>query len=138
MPAMLGLAFHRRMMLLALVATVLLLVAPVTSRLLSSQSANEGDWTQMCTAAGLKLVKLSPADSLLWQAAPDQKAPPAGMLDEHCAYCPLLAGLALLLVWMLVTAPASTMTSGLRWRLRALPPLRHPSGLGSRGPPLAV
>ena len=108
-------------------AALLLALMPSASRFLASQ-AGEGahaGWVELCTMAGLKLVKLDPA------AAPEG-APAQG---GDCDYCPLLHSLTPVL------APP-TMA------LAALPPLPAPAlrvaqripaapatGLGSRGPP---
>ena len=139
MHPMQALAFHRRMTLLALVAIGLLLAAPVTSRLVAAGEGAQGVWTQLCTAAGLKLVKVSAADTPLWDAAkPDQKAPSGGMQDGDCPYCPLLTGLAMLLAWIIVAGPSGVRDHFAARRSQVASLFRHPSGLGSRGPPLAV
>ncbi|MBU8976018.1 DUF2946 family protein [Lysobacter sp. MMG2] len=129
-------AFHRRMTLLALFAMLLLFALPTVGRVLSGSSADSrGVWAQMCTMAGLKLVKIAPGD-----AHPlDPPTPkPSGMSGEDCAYCPVLAGLVLLLVWTLFVAPQATHRALPPWRRSPLRAFLHPSGLGSRGPPLAL
>jgi len=123
-------SFQRPMRALALAAVLLLALMPSAARLLASRAgagAHAG-WVELCTMAGLKLVKLDPAAP----AAPDPAAPAHG---GDCDYCPLLHSLA-------VPTPAPAMA------LASLPPLPAPvlrapqrlpavpsTGLGSRGPP---
>jgi len=124
------------MTLLALAAMLLLLSLPTVGRVLSASSSDsQGAWAQMCAMAGLKLVKLAPAGEANPLADP---APGHVMPGEDCAYCPVLAGLAMLLVW--------TQIAPLHRPQRAVSPTRrtplrdflHPAGLGSRGPPIAL
>ena len=120
---------------------LLLLSLPTVGRVLAGASSDSsGTWAQICTMAGLKLVKIAPdgGSTSLVPGSPDTPAPKHLMPGEDCAYCPMLAGLAMLLVW--------TLFAPLHSPQRALPasrrtPLRdflHPSGLGSRGPPIAL
>ena len=127
-------SFQRPMRALALVAVLLLALMPSASRLLASRAVADGHgsgWAELCTVAGLKLVKLAPATP----QAPGDPAQGHGH-DGDCAYCPLLASL-------------STPTAGPVLLLAALPPSTVPAlrisqfaaaprigGLGSRGPPL--
>ena len=123
--------FQFRMTLLALAAILLLALLPTLGRLAQAgQGAAAGAWTQLCTMSGMKLVKL-PTFSIGQPAAP---APDHGGSD--CDYCPLLSMLTLavaaLVLSLLGFAP---VTPALR-RIRP-PRIRlHPSGLGSRGPPV--
>jgi len=128
-------AFHRRMTLLALAAMLLLLSLPTVGRLLSGSSADAQDaWAEMCTMAGLKLVKLAPGGD----ANPlDTPSPRHATPGEDCAYCPVLAGLAMLLVWMLFAPLHSPRRELHASRKTPLREFLHPSGLGSRGPPIA-
>ncbi|MBF6023530.1 DUF2946 family protein [Lysobacter niastensis] len=127
-------AFHLRMSLLALAAMLLLLAVPTAGRVLASSSDDGGTWAQICTMAGLKLVKIAPGDSNPLQ--PEQ--PGNGMPDGDCAYCPILGAMAALLVWVAFVLLPST-GSPLRPRREPLPrTTRHPCGLGSRGPPIAL
>jgi hypothetical protein len=115
---------------LALTAVLLLALMPSATRLLASPAAAPGahaGWVELCTMAGLKLVKLDPA------------APDTGKHahDGDCDYCPLLHSLtptAALAPMVLASQPALPPPA-----LRA--PQRLPAtplvGLGSRGPPLA-
>lgn len=124
------------MTLLALAAMLLLLSLPTVGRVLSASSADsQGAWAQMCTMAGLKLVKIAPAGDV---GLPDTPAPKHALPGEDCAYCPVLAGLAMLLVWTLFAAPLASRRALPPWR--QVPPraFTHPSGLGSRGPPIAL
>jgi len=115
---------------LAMAAVLLLALMPSAARLLASRAgagAHAG-WVELCTMAGLKLVKLDPAAP----ASPDPGAPAHG---GDCDYCPLLASLD-------AAAPPPPMA------FAPLPALPAPSlratqhlgaapsvGLGSRGPP---
>jgi hypothetical protein len=128
-PAMIrSAAFQRPMRALALAAVILLALMPSAARLLASRAgANaQAGWAELCTMAGLKLVKLDAAVP----AAPD-----SGQHGGDCDYCPLLHSLA-----TPATPPAMALA-----RLPPLPaptlraPQRLPAtpavGLGSRGPP---
>ena len=132
--------FHRRMGLLALSAMLLLLLMPTVGRLLAvvNGAADGGVWTQMCTMAGLKLVKIAPGDSNLID--PITPKPGGGDLPmQDCAYCPVLNAMAALVLWVVFALAAPSASR--RWTLHrpALPWARwHPCGLGSRGPPLAL
>jgi hypothetical protein len=119
---------------LALTAVLLLALMPSAARLLASPAAasgaRAGGWVELCTMAGLKLVKLDPATP----AAPDTGK---HAHDGDCDYCPLLHSLT----------PTAALTPMVLASQPALPPpaLRAPQrlpatplvGLGSRGPPLA-
>ncbi|WP_324319416.1 DUF2946 domain-containing protein [Arenimonas sp.] len=124
-------SFLRTMTVLALLAMALLALAPTISRLRApDQHGGNGVWAEMCTLAGLKWVKLPGGDGA---GIPK----PSAAMGDDCAYCPLLNALATLFVLAVLLLP----------RLRAdiaqvffVAPRRsspYPSGLGSRGPPLA-
>ena len=70
--------------------------------------------------------------------APHGHGPGMGQEDD-CAYCPLLASLALLVLVLLVLPlqRAPKWVPAVRM-LAPRVPVRHPCGLGSRGPPLAA
>ena len=123
--------FHRLMSRLALIAALLLLLAPTTGRLLSSPAQSNGVWAQLCTMSGLQLVKLPPG-----AVDPDPSRPAGSSMD--CEYCPLLlAATALVLSLLLVLRqPSERLVPAQR-----TPPRHdrgHPCGLGSRGPPIAL
>jgi hypothetical protein len=127
------------MSLLALAAMLLLLLVPTVGRVLSARSdASDGVWTQMCTMAGLKLVKLTPGDANPVGPDPAKPSPAGNGMADDCAYCPVLNALVALVLWAVFAFPAAPT--------RQLPPARaplprtrwHPSGLGSRGPPIAL
>jgi hypothetical protein len=128
-------AFQRPMRALALMAVLLLALVPSASRLLASRAAADAHagWAELCTVAGLKLVKLAPA-------APQAPGDPAAAHghDGDCAYCPLLASLGtpiatpVLLLALLPPATAPVLQAS----ERPTEPRTH--GLGSRGPPLAA
>lgn len=133
--------FQLRMSLLALAAVLLLVLVPTVGRLLSASTsgADDGLWAQMCTMAGLKLVKLAP--DAVNPLTPKPAPLPSGGDDaslHDCAYCPLLNAVAVLVLWVVFAFP-QIVVSLRPWR-RA--PVRfsrgHPCGLGSRGPPLVL
>jgi hypothetical protein len=121
------------MNLLALAAILLLALLPTFGRLAQAGQGVAGDaWAQMCTVAGMKLVKLPFAAS-----QPDAPAPIPGGSDmgADCGYCPLLGTLTAA-VFALVLALLAFAPLALPSR-RSDPPRARPcpSGLGSRGPP---
>ena len=123
------------MSLLALVSVLLLVLVPTVNRVLSAspEGGRDGVWAQMCTLAGLELVKIAP--DAAGPAAP--KPIGDGGVHADCDYCPLLNAMAALVLWV-VFAFARAAVFALPWRH---PPARfarrYPCGLGSRGPPLA-
>ncbi|HEY0503715.1 MAG TPA: DUF2946 family protein [Lysobacter sp.] len=136
---MLAPAFQRKMNLLALVAMLLLLALPTAGRVLAGSSADsDGAWAQICTMAGLKLVKIAPGGANPLDSGPQPKAPGGAMADGDCAYCPVLGGMALALLVVLFAVPSSPRGAPPPWRLFAPRAFLHPSGLGSRGPPIAL
>jgi hypothetical protein len=123
-------AFQRPMRALSLAAVMLLALMPSVGRLQASRvdAGAHAGWVELCTLAGLKLVKVEPAPP----TAPDSGTPAH---SGDCDYCPLLSALAT------PTAPPSMA-------LASLPPVPAPAmrapqrevpvpaiGLGSRGPP---
>lgn len=121
--------FHRHLLRIAFAAALLLLLVPTVGRVMRASAQADGAWAQMCTLAGMKLVRLPGTDI---DPAP---VPPSHMPDD-CAYCPLLQALAVLVLWLAVVHPQGLA----RFVPARDPPLRwrsHPTGLGSRGPPLA-
>lgn len=124
------------MTLLALAAMLLLLSLPTVGRVLSASSSDsQGAWAQMCTMAGLKLVKLAPGG----EANPlDGPTPKHDMPGEDCAYCPVLASLAMLLAWTHFAPLHRPQHAVSRTRKAPLLDFQHPAGLGSRGPPIAL
>lgn len=127
--------FQHRMNLLALVAILLLALLPTFGRLAqASQGAVTDAWTQMCTVAGMKLVKL-PAWAARALTQPDAPAPRPDHAGMDCDYCPLLSTLTAAVV-ALVLALLEFASSVLPLRGRQRPRIAfHPTGLGSRGPP---
>lgn len=119
---------------LALLALLLVALAPAVSRVLAAGSTQLlAGWSQLCTSAGLQLLP-SPASS-----PSGKSSAPMGMpADADCAYCPLAASLPLLLLCL-----GFALVVHARW----IPPSRpspalhgaaHLRGLGCRGPPLAL
>ena len=120
-------AFQRPMRALALAAVLLLALMPSVARLLASQAGAgaQAGWVELCTMAGLKLVKLDPA------------APAAPAHGGDCDYCPLLASLTPPAAQppLLLAAPAPMPAPAARAGQRH--PTAAVAGLGSRGPPLS-
>lgn len=117
---------------LALAAMLLLALLPTFGRLAAGASSSpESGWAALCTMTGLKIVALDTAGT------PAQPKP-AGGIDEHCAYCPLLTAMAVFALWLALAWPQRRRDP----RSRSLPApwgdRFHPCGLGSRGPPLAL
>lgn len=115
---------------LALLAALLLALLPTFGRLHQASVISSSDVVALCTASGFEYVDIQKDDGK------PHPAYPSGVSHGDCEYCPLLASLNL---------PA--VASG--WRdegFRILAPLpnpkshatlfKHPTGLGSRGPPL--
>lgn len=129
--------FHRRMTFLAMLAMALLFAMPIASRLVASASDGaRATWSQMCTASGLKQVKMGVAP-----IAPDSKVPAAPAMDHvdgDCAYCPLAAGMVVLLLCLLLALHATPQRGTWTWQRDIAHAFLHPNGLGSRGPPLAA
>jgi hypothetical protein len=128
-------SFQRPMTSLAILAMALLFAMPMASRLIASGAGDtHATWAQLCTATGLKLVKIGAESSV-----PDSKLPAAPAMDHtegDCAYCPLAAGMVVLLLCLLLSLLA-TPQRGLRtWQRDIARAFLHPNGLGSRGPPL--
>lgn len=129
MPA---LRFHRLFLTLALLAALLLAVLPTVGRLAQSGKDSARTLVELCTDGGLRLVDLA-ADR---RAADDARAPGlGGHGDGDCAYCSLHwqpLPLRPAVVVPIAFAPPPTDTG-----LDATPTPVRPTGLGSRGPPLA-
>ena len=125
--------FQRTMARMALLAVLLMALAPAMSRWVAGNSTQLlPGLVELCTVDGLKLVDVSAfADDAAKQPAQGH----SGMAAD-CAYCPLLAGTALLLLMLAVLFPQALANL----LPAALPRPSRPSslfpGLGSRGPPL--
>lgn len=121
-------------MLLAMLAVALLFAMPIASRLVASAAGDaHATWAQLCTASGMKLVKIG-APSV----APDGELPAAPAMDhmhDDCPYCPLGAGMAVLLC-LVLALHATPRRSAWPRRFDVARAFLHPNGLGSRGPPL--
>jgi hypothetical protein len=121
------------MTLLALVAMLLLASLPTLGRLLPARgdSSPGGAWAQMCTMAGLKLVKIAPAGSSS-PAIPGHDGHAGG---SDCPYCPLANAIAALVVLVALVPLLPVLRSWPRHRTSPQAIRRYPCGLGSRGPP---
>ena len=115
---------------LALAAMLLLALLPTFGRL-ASAAAPSADWTAVCTMTGLKYVALDTDDGV---PAPQ----PAGGIEQHCAYCPLLAAMAVFALCLALAWPRRNHVAHSSRRRVVAVHRFHPCGLGSRGPPLAL
>lgn len=127
--------FQRSMARLALIAVLLMALAPAVGRWVKSDSLQFlSGLTEICTTSGLKSLDVSG-----WGGdAAKIPAPAHSGMDADCAYCPLLAGTALLLFAFALLFPQV-----LAILVPAFAPFSFRSssvfpGLGSRGPPLAL
>ncbi|MEZ5485248.1 MAG: DUF2946 family protein [Lysobacteraceae bacterium] len=126
-------AFQRGMARLALAAMLLLALLPTSGRLLAGQPDTDGIWVQLCTRAGLVWVNLA-ADAA---PATDLGAATGSLSGVgDCPYCPVLGGIALPRTLLPAFFPTSDRLAWTRWHQPDRPRDPHPSGLGSRGPPL--
>lgn len=118
---------------LALIAVLLMALAPAMSRWMAGSSTQLlPGLVELCTVDGLKLVDVA---GLGGDVA---KLPGTGHfgMDADCGYCPLLAGTALLLLVLAVLFPhALAALVPVALTLPSRPSSLFP-GLGSRGPPL--
>ena len=127
-----ALHFQRPMTRLALIAVLMMALSPAVSRWIASSSTQ---WlpglVELCTVQGLKLVDVSG-----FGGDPAKSPPPGHAMQADCAYCPLLAGAALLMLAAALLFPQE-LVSVLPARA-ASPPVFSSlfPGLGSRGPPL--
>jgi hypothetical protein len=120
---------------LAFIAVLLMAFAPAVSRWIGSDSLQFlSGLTEICTTSGLKSLDVSGwGGDKAKVPAPDHSG-----MGADCAYCPLLAGAALLLLTFALLFPQILANL-----VPAAPPLSFQSssvfpGLGSRGPPLAL
>lgn len=118
--------FHRWMSRLALAAALLLLLAPLGTRLLAATSlparATHGPGAIQASFLGHDHDTPSPAH-------PDQAMQP------DCTYCLLLGTLDLATLRTLATTPALIAIADAADATIPSQAWRHPNGLGSRGPP---
>jgi hypothetical protein len=130
-----SLTLHTPMLGLALLAMLLMALAPSACRLLGSAGTQplSAGWEALCSSAGRTWGKTAAASR--WQTP----AAPAGALaDGDCAYCPLLASLPWLLAWLCALfprLPACRLTPMAVFRPR---PLCNGRGLGGQGPPILL
>jgi hypothetical protein len=119
--------FHRHFARLALVAMLLLALAPTVNRLLLT-SASAGSWVELCTRSGLAWVKLPNGEGTPVPASVD------GM-SHDCDYCPLINAMTALVLTVFALFPRARAlaVTALRSQSRTTP--ARPGGLGSRGPP---
>lgn len=126
-------SLQRMMSRLALVAVLLMVVAPTVSRWMKSDTLEFlPGLTEICTTLGLKSV-----NTATWGQDPARIPVPdhAGM-EMDCAYCPLLAGTALLLLALALLLPPQEASGVSRVLASVFRGSSTFPGLGSRGPPL--
>jgi hypothetical protein len=117
---------------MALFAMLLLVFAPSVSRWIASNSEVSGSsWVEMCTVSGLKLVNI--AD--FGKGETPTKTMPMG---QDCAYCPLAASIASLLLLIALIFPLIAEHAVTVARQTLIRVFLYPSGLGSRGPPVLL
>lgn len=126
--------FQHWMARLALAAVLLVSVMPTVSRWLESRAPElQATVLAMCTMDGLAMKPASLLDD-----AGKAPAPSGGMSDEYCAYCPLLASLAPVLLALAILLPPVRRALLPAWTLPAVPAPPLLRGLGARGPPLPL
>lgn len=138
-------SFRSAMLGLASLAVLLLVLVPGLGRLAGSRAPAGGwehagaHWTAICTVAGLRYVQL-PGTADGAGPAGDADAPGAspGHDGADCDYCPLLASLLLLALCLALCPPFRRPPSAGPRHADSRREWRHPCGLGSRGPPLAL
>ena len=128
---------HRWWLALALAAAMLLSLLPTVGRLAQAAAPTHEPHdgiaaVALCTVQGLRRIALPPA---LAQKPPRPEAP-APHPAQDCDYCPLLAGLVALAIVALALWPPALPVPLERFRDAHRIAAHHPSGLGSRGPPL--
>lgn len=126
-------AFLRTMSRLALLAVLLVALAPSISRVLATGSTHVlAGWSELCTTAGQQWVDNSTSSSSLKQSPqPDGNLP----MGADCDYCPLATALTLALLFIAMALPHARLhvaTPSTSLPQRAGVNLR---GLGSQGPP---
>lgn len=120
---------------LALVAALLMAVAPAVSRVVvATASKSVPVLMELCTASGIKMIDVTPfiGES---EAVPPVVPP---HMDEACAYCTLATPLplVLLLLFALLLAPATSLPA--RFSPFSPRPRRNLRGLGSQAPPVLL
>jgi hypothetical protein len=132
--------FQRLMHRLALAATFALLLVPSIGRM---AQAGQGEalrdtWGAMCTAAGL-VYETTPTAQAHHQGHHDHGTPAMPGAPHHgsgdCDYCPLLQSMVVAKAPALVGIATLAPVAPAIVDSAAPPQFRHPTGLGSRGPP---
>lgn len=119
------------MLRLALVAVLLMALAPSVSRLLASAGTQVLDgWTELCTTSGVKWVDTG-------RASPAEKSfPGMGHAGEDCSYCRLVDLLPLVLLFVCIILPRLLGGHILFPAAPRLRVLQNQRGLGGQGPPI--
>lgn len=133
--------------MLALLAAMLLALLPTLGRLAQASTApqptsiTQQALTALCTMEGMKQVALPVLAAAATHAHLQHDAPPPmphhpqGDAGQDCDYCPLLASLVALAAIALGLWPRPDSSISITARPAIRVAHRHPSGLGSRGPP---
>ena len=123
--------FHNQIAALALIAALILSLAPTVSRI--SEPLPLAGWADMCTTEGLQRLPDQEVSALIGGLTGKLK-----QLEGSCDLCPLLSALVFTALWMAFLAVANRSASVLFVSFRAMPAsLIYLTGLGSRGPPMA-
>ncbi len=133
--------------MLALLAALLLALVPTLGRLTQASatphaaSPAQEALAALCTMEGMKQVALPVLAAASAHAHMPHDAPapmphhPQGDAGQDCDYCPLLASLVALAAIALGLWPRPDSSISITARPAIRVAHRHPSGLGSRGPP---
>lgn len=118
---------------LALIAVLLMVFAPTVSRWMKGDRLEFlPGLTEICTTLGIKTV-----DTAIWgQDTAKVPTPDHAGMGADCAYCPLLAGTALLLLALALLLPQRDAKGVSRAMAVVFRGSSTFPGLGSRGPPL--
>lgn len=143
LPAMIRcLPLQRLLARLALVAALLMALAPSLSRWMAAQADAQADgwWAELCTIEGARWVWLERHHAPASPApphAPQEPAAPAAPAHAggDCGYCTLVTPAAVVVFIRLAPLPPAEAPLPVRATPRFADALRI-RGLGSRGPPL--
>lgn len=118
---------------LALLAVLLLALAPSVSRVLASGSTQLlAGWSELCTTMGLQTL---PSEARSLDGSPASVLPPGG---ELCDYCPLAAALSLLVLFVALVLPVLNGSRGFDLGITRARSFANFRGLGSQGPPILL
>ncbi len=127
------------MHVLALAAVLLLALLPTFGRLAEftrHQASMSPVTVMLCTLEGMKPVTMPLATLAQGDESPATPHHPGAGNGEDCHYCPLLASLVALAFVALGLWPSPAPRGNAIGCAGPRIAQRHPSGLGSRGPPM--